>query len=197
MRSLSDLVKLYFPQETFVRSSQARITESNLVKFGLVPLGWGWRWSIFPVDIVETNEKIYFDGRRNILLSAITSLFTGPIFLLGFSYFFYTYSAHEPMPTSFVIFLLVLNTIVGLVNIVLSFGIANIYYLRIKWINNRTDEGMKTALKGTIPEELNSMIFEIPSELRKTLPLLERPRLLFGHSSVATIDFKISYSKSK
>lgn len=75
MESLETLVAQNFPEEMIIQRARVKFRDT-WSSFGSI----GVQWYVFPMDMLETDQKFYFDKRQAYLAQAKVGLIIGPLF---------------------------------------------------------------------------------------------------------------------
>lgn len=175
MKDLSVIISSFFPEETILNQQKVRVAESFTTKVGNIPLGWSKRWNLFPEKVIETDKRIYFDNRVQVLANASIQLIVGPVLFISFIFIIYHFSVHQTVPPQLIIIAIIFSTIFGMFNLMLAPSLSNIYFVNKEWLKDKQIKDKKVILQGEIPENKNyKLVYEIPQLKMETLSLFDK-----------------------
>lgn len=177
MKSLSEVVKNLFPNETIITEAKVQLQDSWKNKIGAFPVSYGKYFYFKPMDMIETDNKFYFDRRQPFLFQSQISSLVTPLVITVVLFVLLYYFLHTPINYSLPIslFALILWEFFVAINIPINQGLANILTIKKDWIKTIEEKDERKIIEGEIPEgNLYSIIFFLSPEEQKKLSFLDK-----------------------
>lgn len=176
MQVLSELVKIYFPDERVIAMNKVKLQDTWKVSMGNLPISYTKMFYLKSLDMVETDRKYYFDRRQPMLFQSKISVIFGPI-ILSFLIFVYLNYVHTPLsyslPISVAIFLFG-SLLLGW-NIKINQGLVNILTINKEWIQKSKQQGNLIVIYGEIPQGGSySFISHLLTDIQNKLSFTEK-----------------------
>lgn len=184
MQSLKAIVEKIFPDEIITSELNIKLRDTWKTAFGI-------RKSFYmkPIQMVETDKKLYFDKRATMRYQSLISTLVSPIWislvLLLLQFIF-----HPNFPIWFYGVNIIMSIVIGIINLLINiYTILNIFVIDKSWIDTRDKEKDAEIISGHIPRGNHSYVLSsfLSKEQKATLSYLDR----YSSKSLLNINFAL------